>query len=137
MKNKINILLVIFSFFFGALCMFFMILFTKKDCEVCKKCDEVQLGEEVNFPIEQQNVFDLLYDYASKIYEKEEYKQLNKNDDGMYYATLNDIDKLNYDVSSLGHCAQNYPLVYFDVNNTIVDKYEGYPIQIVIKCTRE
>ncbi len=137
MKNKINILLIFLSFFLGSFCMFFMILFTKKDCEVCEECKEIQLGEKVEFPIDEQNVFDLLYDYGSKIYEKKEYNNLNKNSDGIYYATLNDISKLNYDVSSLSHCAQNYPLVYFDINNKIVDKYEGYPIQIVIKCTRE
>lgn len=136
-NGGINIFLIIISFCAGLLLMFVVMLLLQDKCEECEKCPEIQIGEEVELPLDDQNVFDLLHDIASKIYEKEEYKNLNKDSDGVYYATLTDIKNLNYDVSSLSHCVQNYPLVYFDVENKISEKYEGYPIQIAIKCVNE
>lgn len=136
-NNGINIFLIIISFCAGLLLMFVVMLLLQDKCEECKKCPEIHIGEEVELPLDDQNVFDLLHDIASKIYEKEEYKNLNKDSDGVYYATLTDIENLNYDVSSLSHCVQNSPLVYFDVENKISEKYEGYPIQIAIKCVNE
>lgn len=136
-KNNVNIFLVTIAFCAGLLMMFVIMVLIQEKCELCEKCPELQIGEKVELPLDDQNVFDLLHNISTKIYEKEEYKTLNKNSEGIYYATLTDIKNLNYDISSLSHCVQNYPLVYFDVDNKISEKYEGYPIQIVIKCVNE
>lgn len=137
MKNNINIVFIAAAFLLGSAITFFILTITKKECEVCKKCEKIEIGETVEMPLEQQNDFDLLYSLASKIYESKQYEKLNLSEDGMYYATINDVKNLNYDVSLLSHCVQNYPMIYFDINNKSTVKYEGYPIQIVSKCVYE
>ena len=75
-KTEINIFFIVAAFLLGAVITFFIFTLTKKDCEICEKCDEFKIGEEVKLPLEEENVFDLLYDYASKRYEKKEYEKL-------------------------------------------------------------
>ena len=133
-ENKLNILLIIIAFILGLVVMFGITVLTKEKCPVCEKCDFVVKEEEKELSSDEKSMFTLLSDISKKMYEKNEYTNLNKNNDGVYYATLTDIANLNYDVSSLSKCDQNNPFIFFDIDNKMAESYENEPIQVSVSC---
>lgn len=90
----------------------------------------------VNLSEEEQELFNQLVKYGKDIYAKETYKTLNKDSNGVYFATLDDLSKLGYDVTVLKtNCRHDRAMIYFDVDHIMFDKYESMePLQYVINC---
>jgi hypothetical protein len=136
MKEKGNLIFVIVAFVLGVLITSLCFIVFSKECEVCKECEKCETTKEDKLEVDEQKMFDLLHNISKKVYQKEEYLSLKKNDQGVYYATLEDLSKLNYDVSSLSHCEQDQQVIFFDIDNKLFDKYENEPIQISVTCVR-
>ena len=137
MKEKNNLIFVIVAFVLGVLITSLCFIFFSKECEVCKECEKCETKKEDKLDVDEQKMFDLLHNISKEVYQKEEYSSLKKNEQGVYYATLLDLSNLNYDVSSLSHCAQNLEVIFFDIDNKLFDKYENEPIQISVTCVGE
>jgi len=138
MEKKLCILLMCISFVVGVLLMLVVNLVTTKECEVCEKCENTATRhDDVKLSASEKEMFNLLNDISVKMYDNNEYTNLNKNAEGVYYATLEDMSNLSYDVSSLSHCDQKLPKIFFDVEYKMAEKYENKPLQISITCVQE
>ena len=133
-KKNNSILVFIIGFVVGLVVMFAFTFFTKEKCEVCEKCDNNTEEKTDELSKTEKEMFDLLNGVAKEVYSKNQYTNLNKNEQGVYYATLLDLSNLNYDVSSLSHCDQKNAMVFFDVDKKMSQSYEKEPIQISVSC---
>ena len=84
---------------------------------------------------EEQKAFDSLLIYGKEIYEKEGYTNFKKDENGVYYATINDLIEKKYDTSMIDEsCDKDAPIIFFDIDHKMFDDYETEPLQIVISC---
>ena len=137
MKEKGNLIFVIVAFVLGVLITSLCFIVFSKECEVCKECEKCASNEEKaegEFTLDEEKMFNLLNDIAKDIYEKKEYINLNKNEEGIYYATFPDLSNLSYDVSDYLNCDQKRPMIFFDIEHKMADKYEREPLQISVSC---
>lgn len=82
---------------------------------------------------EQEFVYNSLFELSSILYKNNSYLSLPKNANGTYYLTVSEYKKRNYNPEFIdSNCLDDFPLVYFDVENK--DKYDGDPISIVRDC---
>lgn len=137
-KKKVLVISVILLVLL-ALGLIIFVVVNGKDNETNKNIDndntDKNIEEKIELDDEQQKLFDLLYKYGKEIYEKEEYKNFQKNENDVYYATKEDLSTLGYDISSiLEDCDQKTPIIFFDVDNKLLDEYSAEPLQIVLKC---
>ena len=84
---------------------------------------------------EEQEVFSSLLTYGKEIYEEKGYTNFKKDENGVYYATINDLIEKNYDTSMIDEsCDKDAPIIFFDIDHKMFDDYETEPLQIVISC---
>ena len=84
---------------------------------------------------EEQKAFDSLLIYGKEIYEKEGYTVFEKDDRGVYYATINDLIEKNYDTSMIDeNCGKDEPIIFFDIDHKLLDNYDAEPLQVVVRC---
>ena len=76
-----------------------------------------------------------LFEIANEMYEDGSYRNLPKNDQGIYYMTIGEYKEKGYDLDLIDStCQDNLGIIYFDVENK--DKYEYYPIYIMESCQK-
>lgn len=86
----------------------------------------------------QKKLFDKLNVYGKEIYNNSLYLDFSKSEDGLYYATIEDLEKLEYDVTIFDNsCSKKSPVMYFDVDHKLADNYVDAPISFVIECQTE
>ncbi len=87
-----------------------------------------------------QDIGDLLFDEAIKLYNDKEYLKFDK-ENNKYYITLgNLVNKYNFDDSRLINpennkkCDREKTTIYFDIDHVDNIEYERYPITIALFC---
>ena len=95
--------------------------------------------DELKFDDEEQEIISSLRDYGKEIYANEKYLNFAKDDQGVYYASINDLMNLGYDTSIVDKDCNTYePIIYFDVDNIMNDEYYGYePLVYIINCGKK
>ena len=84
---------------------------------------------------EKEAIFNKLFQYGKEIYDKELYLSFNKDVNDVYYASVNDLDNLGYDISIVdSNCNENSPIIFFDVNFKFVNEYQDIPLMISLDC---
>lgn len=108
-----------------------------KQIENIEQNDE-ESKENAELNQDQKTAFELLLEYGKDIYNKEIYITLEKNEEGILFANLEDLEKLGYDITSLdGKCHKTYTGIHFDIENKLVEKYDAEPINISINCNND
>lgn len=80
--------------------------------------------------------YDSLFDLADDMYEDESYLKLPRNDKGLYYMTIGEFKKRNYNTNIIDlTCDDNFGIIYFDVENK--ENYNDNPIYVVNHCKPE
>lgn len=87
---------------------------------------------------EGQDLVQVLYTYGVEIYNNKKYKDLGKDERGIFYATKYDLTLMNYDVSLIPEeCTMERPIIYFDVENKLSESYEFEPIVYDVFCDKK
>ena len=81
---------------------------------------------------------DSLFDIGNQVYEKNEYKTFTK-DQGMYFISLVELDKLGYDVSIFNRvdgykCDFDQTGIYIDIDNIQKLQYAAAPVMVNVVC---
>lgn len=128
-KNILIGLLIILSMLFGG--TFSFILFNNNDDNNYSG----NLNNVLEFNSEEQKIIDSLNKYGEEIYNNKEYLNFNKDKQGVYYASINDLEKLGYDISVIDkECTLDEPIIYFDVDNIMNNEYYDIPLIYIINC---
>lgn len=136
MKRKLMIgIIIVLVLLMGGLITFVVL---NKDNEsnnnVIEKEDN-NTSNVVELDDEEQKAFDSLLIYGKEIYEKEGYTDFEKDDRGVYYATINDLIEKNYDTSMIDeNCGKDEPIIFFDIDHKLLDNYDAEPLQVVVRC---
>ena len=126
-KNILIGLLIILSMLFGG--TFSFILFNNNDDNNYSG----NLNNVLEFNSEEQKIIDSLNKYGEEIYNNKEYLNFNKDKQGVYYASINDLEKLGYDISVIDkECTLDEPIIYFDVDNIMNNEYYDIPLIYII-----
>lgn len=100
--------------------------------------DDVKDDNVVELTDDEKKKFDTLNNYGKEIYNNSGYVDFSKSEDGIYYATIEDLEKLGYDVTIFDKsCNKKSPVIYFDIDHKLVDNYIDAPISFVIECPNE
>ena len=141
-KNIVLVgLLMILSMIFGGIITFvFMNSDYQESNDNTVNDDSLEVkDDELKFDDEEQEIISSLRDYGKEIYANGKYLNFDKDDQGVYYASINDLMNLGYDTSIVDKDCNTYePIIYFDVDNIMNDEYYGYePLVYIINCGKK
>lgn len=113
-----------------------------KECDCNNYCqtyvENLKQNEEsfVELTQEQQKVYDAVYKYGNEIYKNKKYEALQKDNSGVYYASIKDLENMGYDTSMFkSTCDKSTPVIYFDTEYKLDKNYANGPLQYSIDCS--
>lgn len=129
-KNIIILVLILLVILSGV--VGYKLGFKNKKCN--QECNEV-VNDKIELNEDQRENFKILSSYGKDIYNTEKYKNLDKDEQGVYYASIKDLEDMEYDVSLINlNCNENTPIIYFDADYKLTNNYTNEPIQYVLNC---
>ena len=119
----------------------YLVLPKAKECEKCTcekpvdntKEETTNNTEEKtdNKELSETDKINRIYGYAVEIFDKKAYLNLNPDEQGVYYASCQDIKKMGYDISFLNKCSDNKKFITFDPKQIMKDSYfDTTPVMI-------